>query len=239
LRRPQRLSHLLGNLSHQEAHLGAAFGSRPAMRPDQRATPLAASQPDEHHSGGRTHAAGDRVTTLRASSGNAIHGTVFDGPDLGAKVCDGRGRAFDGRPRTRAPSSNGDSAGSTRRYPLDRAMSLLGLSVAIADYRNRWFSASIASGSLEAVVSFGSLADTAWREFEKPRERPPRFSIGTCRIRLPRNRPVVHGNGSRQQRQPCCGSGILPSKLCVRRCSTRTRFARLFVTSPTSNRASL
>ena len=38
---------------------------------------------------------------------------------------------------------------------------------AIADYRNRWFSALIASGSLEAVVSFGSLADTAWREFKK------------------------------------------------------------------------
>jgi hypothetical protein len=32
---------------------------------------------------------------------------------------------------------------------------------AIADYRHRWFSALIASGSLEAVVSFGSLADTA------------------------------------------------------------------------------
>jgi uracil-DNA glycosylase len=38
---------------------------------------------------------------------------------------------------------------------------------AIADYRNRWFSALIASGSLESVVSFGSLADTAWRGFEK------------------------------------------------------------------------
>jgi hypothetical protein len=51
--------------------------------------------------------------------------------------------------------------------PLDRAMSLLGLSVARANYRSRWFSALIASGFLEAVVSFGSLADTAWREFEK------------------------------------------------------------------------
>jgi uracil-DNA glycosylase len=38
---------------------------------------------------------------------------------------------------------------------------------AIADYRNRWFSALIASGSLEAVVAFGSLADIAWREFAK------------------------------------------------------------------------
>jgi uracil-DNA glycosylase len=38
---------------------------------------------------------------------------------------------------------------------------------AIADYRNRWFSALIASGSVEAVVSFGSLADTAWSEFKK------------------------------------------------------------------------
>jgi hypothetical protein len=38
---------------------------------------------------------------------------------------------------------------------------------AIADYRNRWFSALIASGALEAVVSFGSLADIAWREFLK------------------------------------------------------------------------
>ena len=38
---------------------------------------------------------------------------------------------------------------------------------AVAGYRNRWFSALLASGSLEAVVSFGSLADTAWREFTK------------------------------------------------------------------------
>ncbi len=36
----------------------------------------------------------------------------------------------------------------------------------IADYRNRWFSAVLASSSVEAVVSFGSLADTAWREFK-------------------------------------------------------------------------
>src|SRR5215831_2710099 len=38
---------------------------------------------------------------------------------------------------------------------------------AIAEYRNRWLSALIASGSVEAVVSFGVLADTAWREFVK------------------------------------------------------------------------
>jgi uracil-DNA glycosylase len=38
---------------------------------------------------------------------------------------------------------------------------------AIADYRNRWSSALIAAGSLEAVVSFGALADAAWREFKK------------------------------------------------------------------------
>jgi len=38
---------------------------------------------------------------------------------------------------------------------------------AIADYRNRWFSALIASGSVEAVVAFGSLANVAWRAFAK------------------------------------------------------------------------
>jgi hypothetical protein len=38
---------------------------------------------------------------------------------------------------------------------------------AVAGYRNRWFSALLASGALEAVVSFGSLADTAWRGFAK------------------------------------------------------------------------
>jgi uracil-DNA glycosylase len=38
---------------------------------------------------------------------------------------------------------------------------------AVAEYRNRWFSALLASGSVEAAVSFGSLADTAWREFAK------------------------------------------------------------------------
>jgi uracil-DNA glycosylase len=38
---------------------------------------------------------------------------------------------------------------------------------AVAGYRNRWFSALIAPGSVEAVVSFGSLADAAWREFTK------------------------------------------------------------------------
>jgi hypothetical protein len=36
---------------------------------------------------------------------------------------------------------------------------------AIASYRNRWFAALAAPGSLEAVVAFGSLADAAWREF--------------------------------------------------------------------------
>ena len=36
---------------------------------------------------------------------------------------------------------------------------------AVAGYRNRWLSALLASGSLEAVVAFGSLADTAWRAF--------------------------------------------------------------------------
>lgn len=36
---------------------------------------------------------------------------------------------------------------------------------AVASYRNRWLSALLASGSLEAVVAFGSLADTAWRDF--------------------------------------------------------------------------
>src|SRR3954464_12485190 len=38
---------------------------------------------------------------------------------------------------------------------------------AIVIYRNRWLSALTASGSLEAVVAFGSLADAAWREFAK------------------------------------------------------------------------
>jgi hypothetical protein len=38
---------------------------------------------------------------------------------------------------------------------------------AVAEYRNRWFSALLASGALEAIVSFGSLADTAWRAFAK------------------------------------------------------------------------
>jgi len=38
---------------------------------------------------------------------------------------------------------------------------------AVAGYRNRWFSALLASGALEAVVSFGSLADIAWRGFAK------------------------------------------------------------------------
>jgi uracil-DNA glycosylase len=38
---------------------------------------------------------------------------------------------------------------------------------AVAEYRNRWFSALLASGPLEAVVSFGSLADTAWRAFAR------------------------------------------------------------------------
>jgi hypothetical protein len=38
---------------------------------------------------------------------------------------------------------------------------------AIAEYRARWLSALTASGSLEAVVAFGSLADAAWREFAK------------------------------------------------------------------------
>jgi uracil-DNA glycosylase len=37
----------------------------------------------------------------------------------------------------------------------------------ILDYRNRWLSALLGSGSLEAVVSFGTLADKAWRKFAK------------------------------------------------------------------------
>jgi hypothetical protein len=37
----------------------------------------------------------------------------------------------------------------------------------VVGYRNRWFSAVLGSGSLEAVVSFGSLADAAWRKFAK------------------------------------------------------------------------
>src|SRR5689334_18556531 len=41
---------------------------------------------------------------------------------------------------------------------------------AIAAYRNRWLSAVMASGSLEAVVAFGSLADAAWQEFTKSSE---------------------------------------------------------------------
>ncbi len=41
---------------------------------------------------------------------------------------------------------------------------------AIAGYRNRWLSALTGSGSLEAVVAFGSLADVAWREFMKSSE---------------------------------------------------------------------
>ncbi len=38
---------------------------------------------------------------------------------------------------------------------------------AVAGYRNRWLSALLASGPLEAVIAFGSLADAAWREFKK------------------------------------------------------------------------
>jgi len=38
---------------------------------------------------------------------------------------------------------------------------------AIIGYRNRWLAALTASASLEAVVAFGSLADTAWQEFAK------------------------------------------------------------------------
>jgi uracil-DNA glycosylase len=38
---------------------------------------------------------------------------------------------------------------------------------AVAGYRNRWFSALLAAGSLEAVVAFGSQANAAWREFAK------------------------------------------------------------------------
>ena len=41
---------------------------------------------------------------------------------------------------------------------------------AILAYRNRWFSALTVSGSLEAVVAFGSLADAAWQEFAKSSE---------------------------------------------------------------------
>ena len=89
---------------------------------------------------------------------------------------------------------------------------------AIADYRNRWFSALIASGSLEAVVSFGSLADTAWREFKKIAGAGCHASLSACaRIRLPRNRLAVHRNGSRRPRRQCCDSGIRPWRLCVRR----------------------
>ena len=35
----------------------------------------------------------------------------------------------------------------------------------ITQYRNRWFSALLSTGSIEAVVAFGSLADTAWRAY--------------------------------------------------------------------------
>ncbi|ORW88918.1 uracil-DNA glycosylase [Mycobacterium sp. IEC1808] len=35
----------------------------------------------------------------------------------------------------------------------------------IVQYRNRWLSALLAQGAIEAVVAFGSLADQAWREF--------------------------------------------------------------------------
>jgi hypothetical protein len=38
---------------------------------------------------------------------------------------------------------------------------------AVAGYRNDWFSALLSPGSVEAVISFGSLADAAWREFTK------------------------------------------------------------------------
>jgi uracil-DNA glycosylase len=38
---------------------------------------------------------------------------------------------------------------------------------AVSGYRDRWFSALLAPGLLDAVVAFGSLADTAWREFTK------------------------------------------------------------------------
>ncbi len=36
---------------------------------------------------------------------------------------------------------------------------------AITAYRNKWFAAVIANSSLEAVVAFGTLADTAWSKF--------------------------------------------------------------------------
>ncbi len=35
----------------------------------------------------------------------------------------------------------------------------------ITQYRNRWISAVLAGGSVEAVVAFGSLADRAWKAF--------------------------------------------------------------------------
>ena len=41
----------------------------------------------------------------------------------------------------------------------------------IVAYRNRWLSALTTSGSLEAVVAFGSLADAAWQEFAMSSER--------------------------------------------------------------------
>ena len=36
---------------------------------------------------------------------------------------------------------------------------------AISQYRNRWFSAVLTPGSIQAVVAFGSLADAAWKTF--------------------------------------------------------------------------
>jgi uracil-DNA glycosylase len=73
---------------------------------------------------------------------------------------------------------------------------------AIADYRNRWFSALIASGSLEAVVSFGSLADSG-ASSRRSRGLSPHFPISTCGIRLRRNRPVVHRRGSKSLLRQC------------------------------------
>jgi hypothetical protein len=36
---------------------------------------------------------------------------------------------------------------------------------AITDYRNQWLAAILAMAQIEAVVSFGSLADAAWKQF--------------------------------------------------------------------------
>jgi uracil-DNA glycosylase len=49
---------------------------------------------------------------------------------------------------------------------------------AIADYRNRWLDALLASGGIEAVVALGALADDAWTRYL----RHPGAAAGAARL---------------------------------------------------------